>query len=139
MFAVARHREATTLMRLERYADAKRVLERAVLQIPEERRLTHALARLLAASPDRSLRDGPRSFSLASELFSSERVPPHAETLAMALAEVGRFDDARDLQRRILSEFERSASREVLDRLRGNLDRYTGGTTCCAIPSDVLP
>ena len=76
---------------------------------------------------------------MAAEIFSAERVPPHAETLAMALAEVGRFDDAGDLQKRILDEFERSASKEVLDRLRRNLDLYVWVQACCAAPSDVLP
>jgi len=137
--AVVRLRAATTLMRLERYPDAVRALERSLRQIPGERRLVHALARLLAACPKAQLRDGRRSFSMAAEVFDSERTPQHAETLAMALAEVGRFEDAVQLQRRILDEFEKSASRDVLDRLRRNLDRYTGGTTCCAMPSDVLP
>ena len=138
-YDVARLREATTLMRLERYADAKRVLEEGLARIPGDRRLAHALARLLAASPDRSLRDGRRSFSMAAEIFNAERVPRYAETLAMALAEVGRFDDGRQLQQRVLVELERSAPREELERLRRNLDRYAGGVTCCATPSDVLP
>jgi tetratricopeptide (TPR) repeat protein len=137
--AVVRLRAATTLMRLERYSDAVRALERGVRRIPGERRLEHALARLLAACPEGRLRDGRRSFSMAAEVFESERTPPHAETLAMALAEVGRFEDAVQLQRRILDEFEKSASKDVLERLRRNLDLYTRGATCCAAPSDVLP
>ena len=35
---------------------------------------------------------------LDAEIFNAERVPRYAETLAMALAEVGRFDDAGQLQ-----------------------------------------
>ena len=137
-YARARLREASTLMRLERYLDGKRVLEIGMRQIPGERSLAHALTRLLAACPDRSLRDGRRSFSMAAEIFESDRTPQHAETLAMALAEVGRFEDAAQLQRRILGEFKTSAPMEVLERLTRNLKLYEGRRACCAEVADVL-
>jgi hypothetical protein len=109
-----------------------------MFQNPGELRLKHALARLLAACPERSLREGRRSFSMAAELFDSQRTPSHAETLAMALAEVGRFTDARDVQRRILNELGSSAPSEVLARLRRNLGLFESGRACCAEETDVI-
>jgi tetratricopeptide (TPR) repeat protein len=136
---VSRLRYATVLMRLERYAEAKASLEVWRSGFPNDRRSGNALARLLAAAPDRTLRDGPRSLTLAAEVFESERVPPYAETLAMALAEVGRFGDAVELQRRVLAEARRLGQEEHSSRLVQNLDRYESGQVCCASPSDVLP
>jgi tetratricopeptide (TPR) repeat protein len=135
---VARLREAEALLRLRRYSDAKLRLETGMFQNPGELRLKHALARLLAACPERSLREGRRSFSMAAELFDSQRTPSHAETLAMALAEVGRFTDARDVQRRILNELGSSAPSEVLARLRRNLGLFESGRACCAEETDVI-
>ena len=137
--ATARLREATTLMRLRRFAGARRVLESSLSEMPGEVRLTHALARFLASCPDASLRDGKMSFSMAAEVFDSERTSPHAETLAMALAEVGRFEDAAKLQRRILEQLGTSPRGEHRDRLEGNLDLYQRNTACCAGPLDFLP
>jgi tetratricopeptide (TPR) repeat protein len=137
--AIVQLRVATTLMSLERYSDAVRALERSVAQIPGERRLLHALARLLAACPEERLRDGRRSLSMAAEVFESERMAPHAETLAMALAEVGRFEDAEQLQRRILGEIDLSARSEDRQRLQRNLVLYQERRACCGKASDVLP
>jgi tetratricopeptide (TPR) repeat protein len=136
--AIFRLRVATDLMRLQRYSEAKRALERSVRLIPGELSLVHALARLLAACPETGLRDGQRGFSMAAQVFDSERTAVHAETLAMALAEAGRFEDAAQLQRRILDEAGRSAARHDIQRLRRNLELYERRSPCCAESSDVL-
>jgi tetratricopeptide (TPR) repeat protein len=138
-FAPALLGEATTLMRLSRYSEAKVVLERAIADHPEKRRLAHALARLLAASPEASLRDGRTSFSIAAAVFDAERSPWYAETLAMALAEVGRFEDAVQLQRRVLGEFRSMSRTGDIDRIERNLALYERQRACCASASDVIP
>ena len=52
----------------------------------------------------------------------------NAETLAMALAEVGRFDEASGLQAETIVRAERAGSSEpTLRRLRGNLAEYRDG------------
>jgi len=137
-FVVARLREAEVLLHLGRYLDTKRALESGRVQNPGELQVKHALARLLAACPERSLREGQRSFYLAAELFSARRTSSHAETLAMALAEVGRFNDAEEIQRRVVAELGTSASNEDLVRLKQNLNLYERREACCAEESDVI-
>jgi tetratricopeptide (TPR) repeat protein len=136
---MARLRQATVLMRLDRFPEAGIVLDEGLMELPTDHRLRDALARLLAASPDRSLRDGQRSLSLATQALDSVRVPPYAETLAMALAEVGRFGEADQLQRRVLAEARKSGQDAHSKRLARNLALYENGQACCASSADVLP
>jgi tetratricopeptide (TPR) repeat protein len=135
----ARLGHATVLMRLERFPEARRVLEKGVRELPADRRLANALARVLAAAPERSLRDGPRALAMATQVFETERVPPYAETLAMALAAVGRFEEAVRIQRRVLAEAERLSRSADASRLKRNLDLYENGRACCAGTADVFP
>ena len=67
----------------------------------------HALARLLATCPDHSVRDGERATRLAEQVMNRQLTLQHAETMAMALAEVGRFDEALALQNRVLDQARR--------------------------------
>ena len=62
------------------------------------------LARLLAASPDPSVRNGREAMAIAQRLMSARPTLEHGETLAMALAEVGDFERAAALQRQVLDE-----------------------------------
>lgn len=86
------------------YGVAATVLEQAVKRFPQDLAIVHLLARLLASAPEESLRDGPRAVRLAEQLVSRQLTIDHAETLAMALAEVGRFDDAVTWQRRVIDQ-----------------------------------
>ena len=126
-------------MRLERFGTAKAALEEGVRQLPRDRRLLHALGRLLAACPERSLRDPQRALPMVTEIFEAERTPVHAETLAMALAAAGRFEEAVQLQYRVLNEADKQRQGAVKDRLNRNLDLYENGRDCCARTSDVFP
>lgn len=65
------------------------------------------LARLLAASPDPSVRNGAEALAIARRLMSERPSIQHAETVAMALAEVGEFEQAAVLQQQALDEMER--------------------------------
>ena len=131
-------REAEVLMRLGRYTEAKDALEEAVTN-SRSLSAAHALARLLAGSPDPSLRDGPRGLALAERLFESAKTPPQLETLAMALAEAGQFEEATRAQRAVLAEAEKLNRTADAERLARNLARYESGSTCCADPSDAFP
>jgi tetratricopeptide (TPR) repeat protein len=90
----ARLGEAETLVRLGRYAEARRRLEEDLKQMPTSGLLSHALARLLAACPDRSVRDGARALALAQAVWQAQPSAAHARTVALALAELGRCDEA---------------------------------------------
>ena len=66
---------------------------------PDQPGFAHALARLLAAAPDDRVRDGARADAIMSDLLKTQQTPALAETMAMALAELGRFDEAVRWQR----------------------------------------
>lgn len=100
----ARMGEAETLVRLERYAEARDRLEEGLRALPSSELLTRGLARLLAACPDRALRDGNRALALAQALRLANPTPDHAALQALALAELGRCAEAATWQRTALAE-----------------------------------
>ena len=67
---------------------------------PNDARLMNATAWVLATAPDEYARNGPRAVKLAiSANESSQSNGAYLDTLAAALAEAGRFDEATDRQR----------------------------------------
>ena len=132
-------REATVLMGLGRFADAKTVLEARLRADATDGRAAHSLARLLAAAPDPSLRDGPRALSIAGALLQAAASAPNAETAAMGLAEDGRFNEAISIQRTLVEEARRQGRTGDERRLARNLERYEGGEACCARAADAFP
>jgi tetratricopeptide (TPR) repeat protein len=121
--------KSLALMRLHRYREAKVELEKAVTSFPESTDLAAALARLLAACPEKSLRDGPSALRLAEKLLKSNRSPEFeiVETYGMALASVGRFREAADLQRRMIAALESSKREDLVAELTTNLGLYERG------------
>lgn len=103
-----------------RYAEARLTLDETSGRFPGDVATRHLLARLLAVSPDDAVRDGARAVELAQSVVDEQPALDHLETLAMAMAEAGRFDDAVTWQQRAL-EAERQAaggnSPQRLDRL----------------------
>ena len=106
---------------LGQFAAARKALETALDRFPSDLAVRHLLARLLATSPDAAVRDGERAMELARSVVDEQPAIDHLETLAMALAETGRFDEAVSWQQRALDR-EREAtggnSPQRLDRLR---------------------
>ncbi len=128
----ARVGEVSALIFDQRYEEAGTRLEAAVVALPDNRQLKLLLARFLAVSPVDTLRDGKRSLDLARDLFKWRQTVLHGETLAMALAQVGRFLEAVDIQSGLLQATEQRGSPRAAERLRGNLERYRAGRRCCA-------
>ena len=126
---------AMALVRTRRYAEAKGELEEGVAALPESTDLTLALARILAACPDKSLRDGPRAIRLVDKLLKSSPSPDLEllETYGMAMAPVGKFKEAADLQERMIDELERMKRNDLVTDLRSNLGLYEHGQAC-ALP-----
>jgi len=121
----ARFGRAMALVRLRRFAEARSVLEDAVRVHPEQPGLAHALARLLASAPDDAVRDGPRALSMMQAL--EKNVAPSValiETMAMALAENGRFAEAVARQRQAIATATQARRADVATRLSENLRRY---------------
>lgn len=123
--------EVETLIRLGRYGAVRDQLEAAHRERPEEGRIAHALARVLAAAPDPSVRDGERAVSLAGVVFEARSTVDHAETLALALAEAGRCAEAAELQRKAVGgAAEGGASAARIGELGDALARYEAGPPC---------
>lgn len=99
----ARLGEAAALILAGELVEARRRLEEGVATIRGEATLTHLLARLLAAAPADGVRDGARALELAEAAFAAAPTPDIAETMAMANAELGRFEEAVEWQERAMS------------------------------------
>ena len=125
----ARLGEAETLVRLGRYGEARRRLDEALGLMPASGLLAHAQARLLAACPDLSVRDGERALKLALAVWQAQPAAFHAETIALALAELGRCDEAATWQRTAAGRAE-SENPSRLSEIGGKLAAYEKGPPC---------
>lgn len=107
--------------------EARALLEDGLERQPESVPLSHLLARVLAASADPATRDGERALELARWVVERAHTVDHAETLAMALAEAGRFEEAAALQEQVVGQLEGGASPERLAVAREHLEAYRRG------------
>ena len=126
----ARLAQAIALGRSGQYPAAHQQLVHALEVLPDDLDLKHALARLLASCPDDSVRDGQRALELAQAVFSDRNSPPHAETVAMAFAEVGDFDQAVHWQSELVRGAEQAGRDDLLPRARQYLERYRAHQPC---------
>jgi tetratricopeptide (TPR) repeat protein len=122
--AAARYGEAVALARRGLWVEARDRLVQWVETQGDDPLLTLALARVLAAAPDDGVRDGGRALALALPLLQAMPTIEGAETVAMALAEVGRFDDAAKLQREAIAEMRRARDATAARRLTIDLGLY---------------
>jgi tetratricopeptide (TPR) repeat protein len=121
---------AMALVRLGRYPEAKARLEAAMKTFPDQPGFPHALARVLAAAPDDRVRDGRRALSIMNELLKSQQTLPMAETMAMALAESGRFDEAVKWQQDAIQSAGESKRDDLVRKLTTNLRLYQSRQPC---------
>jgi len=122
---------AMALVQLRRYEEARTRLAEAMKRYPEQTVFAHGLARLLAAAPDDNVRDGSKALALVQALLVKEqRTPDLGETLAMALADVGRYDEAVQVQRDLITGAERRELNDVTGRLTENLALYERHQPC---------
>lgn len=112
----------------QRYAEAVAVLSDAYERFPDRTATATTLARLLASAPDRSLRNGQRSLDLALSVHEASPMPAHAETVALALAELGRCEEAAAWMRRAVTEAERRQDATEVERLSGETPKYRAGS-----------
>jgi tetratricopeptide (TPR) repeat protein len=122
--AQARWGHALALVRLDRHRDARRALNEAMQVHPERPEFRLLLARLLAASPDAGVRDGARAMTLVQDLLRNQKTVETGETLAMALAETGDFDQARSVQHSVLQAVRRGGNEAEIRRLEAGLRSY---------------
>ncbi len=128
--AMAGHGHAVTLLWLGRPAAARAALDEDLARLPGDRDLTLLLARLLAAAPEASTRDGARALELADGVSGAEPTLAGAETLAMAHAELGRFADAVAWQQAALATARASGRRQKVRLAERRLDLYRRSQPC---------
>ncbi len=117
----ARLLEAQILVRQGRFGEARGRLEAAHEVMPEAGQIVAALSKLLAACPDLAQRDGPRAVRLALAVYRASGDVRHAETVALALAEAGRCDEAVGWQRRALEAAREAGAGALVDSLAETL------------------
>ena len=124
---VARLREAQALVLAERYGDARTRLDAAAAALPADGYVAHARARVLAAAPEAAVRDGREALATARALFDARPGFEHAETVAMALAELGRFDEAIAWQEQAVGLAGQGGRDAEVKRLQRGLALYRRG------------
>ena len=110
-----------------RWTDARRRLEAGleVIEAPERKvDLRHTLARLLATAPDPAVRDGELALELARAALGKGGPVDYAETVGMALAELGRWQEAVDWQQRVVQQLESAGERRRAAAARALLEQY---------------
>jgi tetratricopeptide (TPR) repeat protein len=109
-----------------RYREAIAALDDAHRRHPDRAATATTLARLLAAAPDRALRDGRRALEIAIAVHAAAPTPVHGESVALALAESGRCAEAAEWIRKGIDEARRT--NEIVDavRLESELPKYAG-------------
>jgi len=116
---------AMTLIEAGRYREARDRLRAAREAYPDEPAFAHALARVLAASPDAAVRNGKEALTIVEGLLkTSEPTPDLGETYAMSLAAAGDFVEASNLQAELIAGAERAGIKEIVPTLRNNFVRY---------------
>jgi arylsulfatase A-like enzyme len=123
-------RLSEALLALGRNAEALEVMERIHSLDASQPVYLNNHAWALATVPEPELRDGERAVLIASALIDETQTPdPHyLDTLAAALAEAGRFEEAvQASERAVLLWEQRGGDRVTLDTLRKHLARLKSG------------
>jgi len=130
--AFARLMSAVVSARLRRYEEALEVLEESHRMFPDDRDISAALARILAACPDDRIRSGKRALQLITQLLRQQETIDieNVEVLAMALSETDSFDRAVEIQQKIIREAKRAGSVEFVAALEQTLEQYRQRKAC---------
>ena len=128
----ARLMQAMALIHAGFYQQGRKVLEEGSVAFPDDPDIANALARLLAAAPDPSVREESRALHIIEPLVRNQQGDPFEEgvTFAMALAAVGRFKEAAFYQQAVIQQLESSREFALARQLRKNLDLYTQHKPC---------
>jgi Flp pilus assembly protein TadD len=99
---------------------------------PANTKVQNNLAWLLATCADASLRNGDQAVELARQANepSAGTDPVILDTLAAALAEAGRFDDAARTAEKALELARVAGQQDLVKELNGELKRYAAGLPC---------
>jgi tetratricopeptide (TPR) repeat protein len=118
------------------HRQALSALEKGHTQFPQKGLTASTLAYLLAASPQLELRDGKRAFALAQATYQASATINHGALVAMALAELGRCEEAADWARRMITKAAGEEKTDLAEKLKAELNRYERARPCRP-PSDM--
>ena len=125
--------QAKLLLRMGNYRAARESLEKAHARQPNRVPTGALLAYVLAASPQYDLRDGARALELAQRIYQKTGSINHGAIVAMALAELGRCEEAAALLRTLINKAG-DGQADLLARLRKDLSRYEHEKPCRPTP-----
>lgn len=125
--AEARLGHALALVRLGRNLEARDRLGEGARIHPDRPEFVYALARLLAAAPDDRVRDGRRALAVMQALPEDQRRADFGETMAMAFAEAGRYEEAAAWQRDAIAAATRAGNADLAARMSDNLKLFEAG------------
>jgi hypothetical protein len=100
------------------------LLEQRIGRYPNQPDLKYALALLRILSPATAVRDNAQALELAESLMAAQPMPPFVETLALAKAAAGRFDEAVQVQQQLVDRMTWMAPQEQMRPLREALDAF---------------
>jgi len=112
------------------YAAAQRRLDEGFAAIPESADLLINLARFLAVNPVLELRDGERAFELGERSYAAQQSVFNAVTLAAALGELGRCEEAADWQQKAIDALTAQGAQSEAAALADQLAVYRQGAPC---------
>lgn len=124
--------EVQLLVNLGRFEEAYQRLDDTYSIMPREPRVVNALVRFLAAAPKAELRDGERAVELATRLFEAQGTVEHGESLALALAEAGRCDEAAEMLSKVVDAYRQAGQTARVPELEETVSRYRAGAPCGA-------
>lgn len=126
---LARLMQAMAAVRRGAYTQAHSILEQSATALPKDPDIANALARLLAAAPDPAVRDEKRALEIVSDLVQHHQGDSLEVgiTFAMALAAVGKFQQASRYQESMIKYLEQAGKPDLARSLRGNLVLYQQG------------
>jgi hypothetical protein len=126
----ARLGQTIALVAAGRSRQAYDLMVDATKRYPDQQAYTHALARLLAAAPDDTVRDGKRAVGIVSELMKGTKTTDLGETMAMTLAEMGEYPEAAAIQRGVIEAAQKAGLTAAALRMTRNLRTYEQGRPC---------
>src|SRR6185436_1965769 len=103
-------------------------------QFPEKGRTSLTLAYLLVAFPQYEKRDGKRALQLGQAAYAATGTVNHGVLVAMALAELGRCDEAAALVKQLTVKAAEERKPDLLEKLKVELDRYERVRPCRPTP-----
>jgi tetratricopeptide (TPR) repeat protein len=114
----------------KQYTQALSALEKGHAQFPQKGLTAATLAYMLAATPELELRDGKRALALAEAVYGATGALSHGALVALALAELGRCDEAVTWLKRMTTKATEEGKPELAEKLKAELNRYESARPC---------